>query len=119
MQGEAMRELFSAWMPENLSSNGFNPLAGGKSAPGASELAEWARSASEIQSMWLEFAQERANESGESANPFDPAQWLMMTQSLSKQAPADPFAQQGKLAQDTKHRLEAAQNFQKDEATYL
>ena len=64
-------------------------------------MAEWARSASEIQSLWLEFVQERARESANEANPFDPAQWLMMAQSLSRQTASNPFANPAKLAQDT------------------
>ncbi len=102
MQGEAMRELFGAWLPDNVSSKGAGAAMQGLGSPNSEELAEWARSASEIQAIWLEFAKERARETAGQANPFDPAQWLMMTQSLSLQASsADPFAQQGKLAEDT------------------
>jgi polyhydroxyalkanoate synthase len=101
MQGEAMRELFGAWLPENMTAD--TPQSGMESvAPFAvGDMAEWTRSASEIQSLWLEFAQERARESASKANPFDPAQWLMMTQSLSRQTPSNPLAGAGKLAEET------------------
>ena len=101
MQGEAMRELFGAWLPENIAGAANQPDQEGASPAGVADMAEWARSASEIQAMWLEFVQERARESANQANPFDPAQWLMMTQSLSRQTQANPFAQQSELAEDT------------------
>ena len=98
MQGEAMREMMGQFSPDAM-----NRMATGTSAgetPGAGDLADWARTASELQTMWLAFVQERAGEAAANTNPLDPAQWMMMTQSLAKQVTSGPLASSQKLAGD-------------------
>ena len=105
MQGEAMREMFS----QAGSGSAANSLPGlgefAKNAPSATELAEWTKAGTELQQMWLEFAAHQTKETvkklGEAKNPLDPAQWMLMTQSLLKQAPTNPIDGPAKLAQDT------------------
>ncbi|WFL76123.1 class I poly(R)-hydroxyalkanoic acid synthase [Altererythrobacter arenosus] len=94
MQGEAMREMFGQMTPQGLS--GAIPSA--TMAPG--DMAEWAKVAGELQRMWLEFVQERAQKDMAGANPMDPAQWMLMTQSLAKQVPMAPLESAQKMAGD-------------------
>src|SRR3546814_6049614 len=60
MQGEAMREMLGAWLPGAKET----PTAG-ESVSAPAEMAEWARSASEIQSLWLDFLGEQARNRSE------------------------------------------------------
>ena len=90
MQGEAMREMLGR----------FKPAGEHGVAPSSGDIAAWTSAAAEIQQMWLGFMQERMQESAAKLNPFDPAQWMMLTQSLAKQVPANPFKAQAKFAQD-------------------
>lgn len=92
MQGEAMKEMFSHFTPA---------AAGQASMPGAGDMAEWAKVASELQSMWFEFISEKTREAGSQSNPFDPAQWMLMTQSIVKQTPKAPLETSQKLMQDS------------------
>ena len=55
--------------------------------------------------MWLDFAAHQAGKAAEKAtrgtNPLDPAQWLVISQSMLGQMPKDLMATQAKLAQDS------------------
>lgn len=104
MQGEAMREMFAA-SRANADPLGGDPtdlLAG---IPKAGELAEWAKAGTQLQKMWLEFLAHQAKQTAESAtagtNPLDPAQWMVMTQSLLKQAANGPVETTSRLAQES------------------
>jgi polyhydroxyalkanoate synthase len=87
-QGEAMREMWSQFLP---------------TAPAPmkdwSEIGAWADTASKLQAMWLEFVAAKASESGDAAHALDPAQFMVMSQGWAKAA-QDGFAAQAKLAQD-------------------
>ena len=96
MQGEAMREMLGAWLPGAPDS----PTTGDCAAAPA-ELAEWARSASEIQALWLDFLGEQARNLAGGSGVSDPAQWLLMAQAMEKQAIApQAFAQSARMTQD-------------------
>ena len=102
MQGEAMREMFRQGSPEGTipSMPDMTKFLGG-GAMSQTDLTEWAKTASELQGLWLEFVQDRARKQAEGTNPLDPAQWILMTQSLVKQVPGAPFEQMQKMAGDT------------------
>ena len=102
MQGEAMREMFRQGPPEGTipSMPDMTKFLGG-GAMSQTDLTEWAKTASELQGLWLEFVQDRARKQAEGTNPLDPAQWMLMTQSLVKQVPGAPFEQMQKMAGDT------------------
>jgi len=107
MQGAAMREMFSgalggpsvgAITPETMKAmmpQGFDP----------GELGEWASASAQLQQLWLDFAAHQAGKAAEKAtrgtNPLDPAQWLVISQSMLGQMPKDLMATQAKLAQDS------------------
>ena len=107
MQGNAMRELFSG---------AFGGSGGGAATPEAlaalmpqgmemGELGEWASAATQLQQLWLDFAAYQASQAAEKAaqgaNPIDPAQWLVISQSMLGQMPKGLFDAQAKLAQDS------------------
>ncbi len=107
LQGEAMRELFA---------NTLGGASGGPITPealqalmpqgiDAGELGEWASASAQLQQLWLDFAAYQASQAAEKAakgaNPIDPAQWLVISQSMLGQMPKDLFAAQAKLAQDS------------------
>ena len=107
MQGNAMRELFSG---------AFGGSGGSAATPEAlaalmpqgmemGELGEWASAATQLQQLWLDFAAYQASQAAEKAaqgaNPIDPAQWLVISQSMLGQMPKGLFDAQAKLAQDS------------------
>ncbi|MEE4317537.1 MAG: class I poly(R)-hydroxyalkanoic acid synthase [Erythrobacter sp.] len=107
MQGEAMRELFAgalgghgagALTPEALQTLMPQGLDTG-------EMGEWASAAAQLQQLWLDFAAYQASQAAEKAtkgvNPLDPAQWLVISQSMLGQMPKGLFDAQAKLAQDS------------------
>ncbi|OBV09964.1 PHA/PHB synthase family protein [Erythrobacter dokdonensis] len=107
MQGEAMRELFAgalgghgagALAPEALQTLMPQGLDTG-------EMGEWASAAAQLQQLWLDFAAYQASQAAEKAtkgvNPLDPAQWLVISQSMLGQMPKGLFDAQAKLAQDS------------------
>lgn len=109
MQGEAMKAMFAGALPgESNEGDG----AGAGVIPGGLEvgdLGEWAKAGAQLQEMWLEFVTHQAREATEKAaggfpSPsefMDPAQWLMISQSMVKQMPKGLFEAQAKLAQDS------------------
>ncbi len=98
MQGNAMRDMMSGAGIESLLPQGSD----------AGELGEWASASAQLQQMWVEFAAHQAAATAEKAakggNMLDPAQWLVLSQSmvsqLSKGMPQALIAAQAKLAQD-------------------
>ncbi|MBA4165197.1 MAG: class I poly(R)-hydroxyalkanoic acid synthase [Erythrobacter sp.] len=97
MQGEAMREMLGAWLP-----GAKEAPSAGESVSAPAEMAEWAHSASEIQSLWLDFLGEQARNLAGGSSVCDPAQWLLMAQAIGKQAIApQAFAQSARMAEET------------------
>ncbi|MDP4604877.1 MAG: class I poly(R)-hydroxyalkanoic acid synthase [Erythrobacter sp.] len=94
MQATAMRDMMSGAGIESLLPQGT----------GAAELGEWASASAQLQQMWLEFAAHQAKAAADKAakgsNMLDPAQWLVISQSMVSQLPQGMFAAQAKLAQD-------------------
>ncbi|MEM7780899.1 MAG: class I poly(R)-hydroxyalkanoic acid synthase [Pseudomonadota bacterium] len=107
MQGKAMRDLFSQTL------GGVSPAASDAASltallPQAGEvgdLGEWAKAGAELQQMWLEFVAGQAKSAAERAsagkNMLDPAQWLIIAQSMAKQLPGGALEAQAKLAKDS------------------
>lgn len=102
MQGEAMREMMGQIAPRGIGTmaQGALPDMGDLGAMDPADLAEWAKTAQELQAMWLEFVQEKAGEAANKANAFDPAQWMVMMQGMAKQMPTAPLAASQKFATD-------------------
>ena len=109
MQGEAMKAMFSGSLPGGASPmEGFDASSFPKGLD-ATELAEWAGAGAQLQKMWFDFLGHQAksaagNAAGEMANPanmLDPAQWLLISQSMVTQMPKGLFEAQAKLAQDS------------------
>ncbi|QIQ87946.1 class I poly(R)-hydroxyalkanoic acid synthase [Erythrobacter sp.] len=106
MQGEAMRELFAGAFA-GASPGGTGLAAMMPQGTDAGELAEWAKASGELQRLWLDFAAHQAREASEkatagaSANPMDPAQWMVLAQSMLSQMPKGLFEAQGKLAEES------------------
>ncbi|WP_234033019.1 PHA/PHB synthase family protein [Erythrobacter rubeus] len=107
MQGEAMREMVSGAMP-GLKDGPDAAAAMQSFMPGdftAADLADWTKASGELQKMWLEFAAFQAKKAAEKSTDgkylLDPAQWLMISQSMVDQFPKGAFDAQAKLAQDS------------------
>lgn len=107
MQGAALRDMFSKFASGNES--GDDPdESGGESiftGFGASDLVEWTKASTQLQQMWLEFASHQAKQATEKAtnggNMLDPAQWLIISQSMLKQVPTSAIEAPAKLAQES------------------
>jgi polyhydroxyalkanoate synthase len=104
MQGAAMREMFAGAF---AGSGGNETRLAGMFPQGADagELADWAKASSELQRMWLDFASYQAREAAakasSGANLMDPAQWMVISQSMLAQVPKGLFEAQGRLAEET------------------
>ena len=98
MQGEAFREMLAGKGAESLMAKGVD----------AGELTEWAATAAQIQQLWFDFATHQAQSAAQKAakgalggtNMLDPAQWLVISQSMLGQMPKGMFEASAKLAQD-------------------
>ncbi len=96
MQGEAMREMFAG--------KGLEPMLG--QGLEAGDMAEWAATAAQLQQLWFDFATHQAQSVAEKAskgagtNMLDPAQWLVISQSMLGQLPKGMFEASAKMAQD-------------------
>ena len=104
VQGEAMREMFA----KTLGGGPLTPEALQSLMPQGmdmGELGEWASASAQLQQLWLDFAAYQASQAAEKAvtgaNPIDPAQWLVISQSMLGQMPKGLFEAQAKLAQDS------------------
>ncbi|MET4132981.1 polyhydroxyalkanoate synthase [Porphyrobacter sp. MBR-155] len=95
MQGNAMREMMSGKGIESLLPQGID----------AGELGEWASASAQLQQLWLDFAthqaQAAATKAAKGTNALDPAQWLVLSQSMLGQLPKGLFDAQARLAQDS------------------
>lgn len=130
MKGDAMRTMFAGALPGfagalpgfagALPGVGGAMAAAGSDADGAmpaglpgnlniGDLGEWAKAGAQLQQMWLEFASEQARTAAQKAarGPegaaalLDPAQWLVISQSMMQQMPKGMIEAQAKLAQDS------------------
>jgi polyhydroxyalkanoate synthase len=107
MQAKAMRDMFAQAVPGGSTNPGdIAALTGAMPGGiGAGDLGEWAKASGELQQMWLEFATHQAKSAASNAakgkNLLDPAQWLVISQSMLKQVPTGAFEAQAKLAQDS------------------
>lgn len=108
MQGEAMRSMFAAAMGRTKSDSDTNPGSSSSSLGDVLNIAdakEWAKASGQMQKMWLEFVAERASNNAATStavpNLLDPAQWLMISQSMLKQIPKGALNAQAKLAGET------------------
>ncbi|MFY8047415.1 MAG: PHA/PHB synthase family protein [Erythrobacter sp.] len=103
MQGEAMRELFAGALGGNLAPEQLKTMM--PQGVNVGELGEWASAATQLQQLWLDFAAYQASQAAEKAtkgtNPLDPAQWLVISQSMLGQMPKGLFDAQARLAQDS------------------
>lgn len=109
MQGEAMKTMLSGTLagmiPQGDGADGsaFPP------ALDAGELGEWAKAGAQLQQMWLDFVSHQARAAAEKASGglpdaarlLDPAQWLLMSQSMVQHMPKGLVEAQAKLAQDS------------------
>ncbi|WP_427964631.1 PHA/PHB synthase family protein [Altererythrobacter sp.] len=98
MQGEAMREMFGQVLPEGTPGAAVDSAI--PTGLSAEDVTEWAKTASELQTMWFEFVSEKAREQASKSDPMDPAQWMMMAQSMARQVPGAPLDTAQKLAGD-------------------
>ncbi len=97
LQGTAMREMLAGKGLEAL-------LPQGSGAIDTGELSEWAATGMQLQKLWLGFAAHQAQASAEKAvkgtDMLDPAQWLVISQSMLGQMPKGLFEAQAKFAAD-------------------
>ena len=109
-QGQAWRDMLGMGPG---SAEGSAGAAGMTLAPGLGEaldpallaggMAEWAGTAAQLQQLWLDFLTWQAGQSaqkmgkGAAANLMDPAQWLVMSQSMLAQMPGELFKAPAKL----------------------
>jgi polyhydroxyalkanoate synthase len=107
VQGKAMRDMFA-----QLAEQGGSPTAAAEQLQallpagiGAGDLAEWGKASAQMQQMWLEFAAYQAQNTAAKAttgkNLLDPAQWLVISQSMLKQLPTGTLEAPGRLAQES------------------
>ncbi|MEO1488061.1 MAG: class I poly(R)-hydroxyalkanoic acid synthase [Pseudomonadota bacterium] len=105
MKGEAMREMFANALPGSPADALPNAAALFPGEIETGDLGEWAKAGAELQNMWVSYAAEQAREAAQkTANDgslLDPAQWLVISQSLMQQMPKGIFEAQAKLAQDS------------------
>ena len=106
-QGKAMQDMFAKLTQNGGVDTGALDQLKGMIPEGIKpgELAEWGKASAQLQKMWLEFAahqaKDAAQKAGKSGSMLDPAQWLMISQSMLKQVPGDVVDTPTKLAQDT------------------
>ena len=103
MQGEAMRELFAGALGGNLAPEQLKTMM--PQGVDVGELGEWTSAATQLQQLWLDFAAYQASQAAEKTakgtNPLDPAQWLVISQSMLGQMPKGLLDAQARLAQDS------------------
>ncbi|HSF11951.1 MAG TPA: class I poly(R)-hydroxyalkanoic acid synthase [Erythrobacter sp.] len=94
MQNDALRDMMPGTGASALMAPAFD----------AGELGEWASTGAQLQQLWLDFVTHQATAAAEKAakgaNPLDPAQWMVLAQSMLGQMPKGLAEAQAKLAQD-------------------
>jgi polyhydroxyalkanoate synthase subunit PhaC len=111
MQGDAMKAMFTAASGEaGVRPDGATGMAaflpeGVDPAVLGGSMAEWTASAAQLQQLWLDFvtwqAGRTAQKAQSSANLFDPAQWLVISQSMLAQMPQDMVKAQSKFMEES------------------
>jgi polyhydroxyalkanoate synthase len=107
MQGKAMQDMLANLAKAGGGEAGALEQLGAlmPKAIDAGELAEWGKASAQLQQMWLEFAAYQATKTAEKISQpqamIDPAQWLIISQSMVKQMPTGLIEAPAKLAQDT------------------
>ena len=104
MQGEAMKAMFGA-----TSGDAGDAKAAFPAALDAGDIGEWAKASAELQGLWLDFVTYQARGAAEQgaaglskpSSLLDPAQWLLISQSMLSQMPKGIIEAQTKLATDT------------------
>jgi polyhydroxyalkanoate synthase subunit PhaC len=103
MQGEAIRDMFGTGAGGLAGAQGFPEGLDPAALSGG--MAEWAGTAAQLQQLWLDFLTWQAGKSAAKAqkgtNLLDPAQWLVISQSMLTQMPGDLFKAQGKLVEES------------------
>ncbi len=113
INSEAMRAMFMGTLPsgtgnDESSSIGLFP-AGLTASLDAGDLGEWAKAGAQLQQMWLEFVGHQAKQAARKVTSgatdgakslLDPAQWLVISQSMVQQMPTGLMEAQAKLAKD-------------------
>jgi polyhydroxyalkanoate synthase len=104
MQGEAMRTMLAGALPSGSGTQGAAPLM--PEGLDAGDIGEWAKAGAQLQEMWLDFAAHQAQAAAQRATGgldpaamLDPAQWLVISQSMLEQMPKGLFDAQARLAQ--------------------
>jgi polyhydroxyalkanoate synthase len=103
-QSEAMSAMFSRLSPGgSRDQSQLSPLLpDGVDPKQYGDLGEWTKAGAEMQQMWFNFvagqAAKAAQGSGLGKNLLDPAQWLLVSQSMVKTLPGDIVQSQAKLA---------------------
>lgn len=104
MQGESMREMFAQAMPSIGAGDG-STASMLPTAMNHADMAEWAKASAQLHKMWIEFAAHQAkgvaDKASEGANLFDPAQWMVISQSMLKQVQSGALEAPTKLAQES------------------
>jgi polyhydroxyalkanoate synthase len=94
IQNEAMRAMLAGTGSDSQPVPGVD----------AGELTEWAATAAQLQQLWVDFAtyqaQAAAEKTAKGTNMLDPAQWLVISQSLLGQLPKGLMEAQARFAQD-------------------
>ncbi len=103
MQGAALRDMFSKFGSANATDDPEKESILTGFGPG--DLVEWTKASTQLQQMWLEFASYQAKQVAEKAanggNMLDPAQWLIISQSMLKQVPTSAIEAPAKLAAES------------------
>ncbi|ODT00496.1 MAG: class I poly(R)-hydroxyalkanoic acid synthase [Erythrobacter sp. SCN 62-14] len=108
-QGEALRGMMGMGAGGPAGAGGLEMKPGFPEGMDPAVLAggmtEWAGTAAQLQQLWLDFLTWQAGQSAEKAkagtNLVDPAQWLVIAQSMVAQMPQDLFKAQGKLVEES------------------
>lgn len=111
IQTEALRGLFpNLSTPDAANLASMMPTAGAQSPDDFGDMGDWTKSAAEMQQMWINFVSAQAvkaatkasakatSKSGQVKALLDPAQWLLVSQSMVKTLPAGFVQSQAKLA---------------------
>ncbi|WP_298336423.1 alpha/beta fold hydrolase [uncultured Erythrobacter sp.] len=105
-QGEAMRALFGQ-VTSGHSPGTATPIASlpeGMEPSDFGDLAEWTKASAEMQQMWFTFVMGQATKvaakGASGKNLLDPAQWLLVSQSMVKTLPEDILKKGAKATGD-------------------
>ncbi|MEP0390980.1 alpha/beta fold hydrolase [Erythrobacter sp.] len=100
-QSEAMRTLFSQ-MTSGTGENVTSTMKSASDANSIGDLGEWTKAAAEMQQMWFNFVAAQATKAAAKSDNhkalLDPAQWLLISQSMVKSLPKDLIQSQAKMA---------------------